>query len=261
MARKAFLIDTTRCTACRSCQVSCKQWNKLPAEATVNRGSYENPPNLSPQLYNRIQFVEREKNGELQWLFLNKRCMHCGEAGCLKVCPSAGALFRTGDGLIGFDKEKCISCNYCVNACPFDVPRYDGANKVSKCSACLDRVGNGLQPACAKGCPTAALQFGDRDKLLAKAKAAGKSVYGESDLGGLGVMYVLADSAEAYTLPEKPAIPASIFLWKDVIKPLGILGFWGAVGTALLHYVTVGPKKLENDDTESAPKKGGDSHG
>lgn len=258
MARKAFLIDTTRCTACRSCQVACKQWNKLPAEATVNRGSYENPPNLTPQLYNQVRFIEQEKNGELQWLFLNKRCMHCGEAGCLKVCPSAGALFRTGDGLIGYNQDKCISCNYCVNGCPFDVPRYDGGNKVTKCHGCLDRVSNGLPPACVKACPTGTLQFGERDKLIAKAKAAGRKVYGENDLNGLGVMYVLDDTPGAYTLPDKPAIPASIFLWKDVIKPLGILGFWGAVGAALLHYVTVGPKKLENEDAGQTKGKGGE---
>ncbi len=247
MSRKAFLIDTTRCTACRSCQVACKQWNKLPAEATVNRGSYENPPTLTPQLYNQIRFFESEKNGELQWLFLNRRCMHCGDAGCLKVCPSPGALYRTADGLVGFNREKCISCNFCVNACPFDIPRYTGEKKVSKCHACLDRTGNGLSPACAKACPTGALQFGDRGQLIARAKAAGKALYGENDLGGLGVLYVLSDTPGAYELPARPAIPASIFLWKDVIKPLGILGFWGAIGATLLHYVTVGPKRLEDE--------------
>lgn len=256
MARKAFLIDTTRCTACRSCQVACKQWNKLSAEATVNRGSYENPPNLSPQLYNRIEFVEKEQGGDLKWLFFNRRCMHCAEAGCLKVCPSNGALYRTEEGLVGFDKIKCISCNYCVNGCPFDIPRYDGEKKASKCHACLDRVANGLTPACVKSCPTGTLQFGDRDKLISKAKAAGKTLYGENDLGGLGVLYVLDDTPGTYSLPDKPAIPASIFLWKDVIKPLGILGFWGAVGAAMLHYVTVGPKKLE--DEGSKEQKGGD---
>src|SRR5665811_144545 len=75
MARKAFLIDTTRCTACRSCQVACKQWNKLPAEATVNRGSYENPPDLTPHLYNQIHFIEQGQGSDLRWLFVNKRCM------------------------------------------------------------------------------------------------------------------------------------------------------------------------------------------
>ena len=256
MARKAFLIDTTRCTACRSCQVACKQWNKLPAEATVNRGSYENPPQLTPHLYNQVRFIESEKDGDLRWLFVNKRCMHCGDAGCIKVCPSAGALYRTEDGLVAFNQEKCIGCNYCVNGCPFDVPRYTGEKKVTKCHACLDRVSNGLVPACVKACPTGTLQFGDRDKLIAAAKARGKKIYGENDLKGLGVLYVLDDTPGTYELPEKPAIPASIFLWKDVIKPFGILGFWGAIGMAVLHYVTIGPKQLENGDDHDTPEKG-----
>lgn len=249
MARKAFLIDTTRCTACRSCQVACKQWNKLPAEGTVNRGSYENPPDLTPHLYNQIHFIEKDQGDGLRWLFVNKRCMHCAEAGCMKVCPSAGALYRTDDGMVAFNQDKCIGCNYCVNGCPFDVPRYGANQKITKCHACFDRLANGLTPACVKGCPTGTLQFGDRDRLLDKAGAAGQRIYGANDLGGLGVLYVLDDAPGTYELPDKPAIPASIFLWKDVIKPLGILGFWGAVGTALLHYVTVGPKRLEEEET------------
>jgi formate dehydrogenase iron-sulfur subunit len=256
MARKAFLIDTTRCTACRGCQVACKQWNHLPAEGTVNRGSYENPPQLTPHLYNQVRFIESEKDGDLRWLFVNKRCMHCGDAGCIKVCPSAGALYRTEDGLVAFNQEKCIGCNYCVNGCPFDVPRYSEEKKVTKCHACLDRVSNGLVPACVKACPTGTLQFGDRDKLIAAAKARGKKIYGENDLKGLGVLYVLDDTPGTYELPEKPAIPASIFLWKDVIKPFGILGFWGAIGMAVLHYVTIGPKQLENGDDHDTPEKG-----
>lgn len=256
MSRKAFMIDTTRCTACRSCQVSCKQWNKLPAEATVNRGSYENPPQLTPHLYNQIQFIEQEKGDDLRWLFLNRRCMHCADAGCIKVCPSAGALYHTDEGLVAYNQDKCIECHYCVNGCPFDVPRYDAKRKVTKCHACTDRVQNGISPACVKGCLTGALQFGDRDELIAKTKAKGKKIYGENDLDGLGVLYILDDAPGAYRLPEKPAIPASIFLWKDVIKPLGILGFWGAIGTAVLHYVTVGPKKLEEDNDQNQNKGG-----
>ncbi len=253
MARKAFLIDTTRCTACRACQVACKQWNKLPADATVNRGSYENPPDLTPHLFNQIHFIEKEQDNDMRWLFLNKRCMHCAEAGCVKVCPSAGALYHSPEGMVFQNQDKCIECHYCVNGCPFDVPRYDAKKKVTKCHACMDRVANGLVPACVKACPTGTLLFGDRNDLIADAKAKGQNLYGENDLSGLGVMYVLDDAPGVYSLPAKPVIPASIFLWKDVIKPLGILGFWGAIGTAVLHYVTVGPKKLEDDDI---PKSG-----
>ncbi len=256
MAREAFLIDMKRCIACRSCQVACKQWNKLEPEAAVNRGSYENPPQLTPQLYNQIQFIEKDQGDDLDWLFMNKRCMHCGDAGCIKVCPSAGALYKTPEGMVGFNQDKCIECHYCVNGCPFDVPRYDARRKVTKCTGCLERTTNGLAPACVKACPTKTLRYGNRDALLAEAKASGRKVYGESDLQGLGAVYLLDEDPGTYALPAKPAIPASIFLWKDVIKPFGILGFWGAVGMAVLHYVTIGPKQLESSDDQDTTGKG-----
>lgn len=248
--RKGFLVDTSRCIGCRSCQVACKQWNKLDADATKNQGTFENPRDLTPALYNRIRFVEQEKAGEVSWLFLNERCMHCGEAGCIKVCPSPGALYRTKDGIVAFNKDKCISCKYCVSACPFNIPRYDGDSKVSKCNLCLNRLDGGLTPACAKACPTQTLQYGKRSDLIGKAKASKKTLYGESDLSGLGVVYALEGAPEQYGLPSNPSIPFSIFLWKDVIKPLGILGFWGSIGAMLLHYVTIGPKKIDNDDLD-----------
>ncbi|NOY13326.1 MAG: 4Fe-4S dicluster domain-containing protein [Deltaproteobacteria bacterium] len=259
MARKAFMIDSSRCTACRSCQVACKQWNKLPADAAINWGSYENPPSLTAHLYNKIEFIEKEQDGKFKWLFLNQRCLHCGEAGCLKVCPSTGALFRTEEGLIGFNKDKCISCKYCVNGCPFDVPRYDAQGKITKCHGCIDRVAAGLQPACVKACPTGSLKFGDRDKLISEAELTGLKLYGDKALSGLGAMYLLEEKPQEYRLAENPNIPQSIFLWKDVIKPLGILGFWGAIGAVMLHYVTVGPKRPDEDDS-SNQNQGGEKH-
>ena len=257
-ARLGFLIDPSRCIGCRSCQVACKEWNRLPADQTVNAGSYENPRDLTNSLYNRIRFLEKDDGkGGVTWSFVNERCLHCGDAGCMKVCPSPGALYRTKDGIVGFNQEKCISCLYCVSACPFNVPRYDAEKKVTKCHLCLDRVQAGIEPACSKACPTGTLQFGSRDALIARAKASGKKLYGETELEGLGVLYALRESPEAYGLPADPRIPASIFLWKDVIKPLGILGFWGSVAAVLLHYVTFGPRKLEEEEGG----KGGGAHG
>jgi len=246
-ARKGFLVDTSRCIGCRSCQVACKQWNKLEADKTSNKGTFENPRDLTPALYNRIKFIEKDTAGEVTWRFFNERCMHCGDAGCMKVCPSPGALFRTKDGIVGFNKEKCISCKYCVSACPFNIPRYGSDDKVSKCNLCLDRIAGGLTPACAKACPTEALKYGMRNDIINKAKGAKKTIYGEDALNGLGVAYALEGPPEQYGLPANPSIPMSIFLWKDVIKPLGILGFWGSIGAMLLHYVTIGPKKVDDD--------------
>jgi formate dehydrogenase iron-sulfur subunit len=245
--RKGFLVDPSRCIGCRSCQVACKQWNKLDADQTVNQGSFENPRDLTPALYNRIRFVEKESAGQVTWQFVSERCMHCGDAGCMKVCPSPGALHRTKDGIVVFNKEKCISCKYCVSACPFNIPRYGTDDKVAKCHLCQDRVTAGMIPACAKACPTETLKYGNRSELIAKAQAAKKTLYGVSDLMGLGVVYAMEGPPEQYGLPANPSIPTSVFLWKDVIKPLGILGFWGSIGAVLLHYVTIGPKKGDDD--------------
>jgi len=256
-SRMGFLIDTSRCIGCRSCQVACKQWNKLEADKTVNHGSYENPGDLTSNLYNRIRFIEKADGDSVKWMFLNERCVHCGEAGCMKVCPAPGALYRTTEGFVAFDKEKCIACKYCVSACPFDVPRYGANEKVSKCHLCFDRIGAGMAPACAKACPTQTLQYGPRGALIAKAKASKKTVYGEADLSGLGVLYLLDDKPEAYGLPANPSIPTAIFLWKDVLRPLGLLGFWGSIAAVLAHYVTFGPRKLEEENSE----KGGNAHG
>lgn len=248
--RVGFLVDTSRCIGCRSCQVACKAWNHMDADKTVEKGSYENPTDLTPNLYNRIRFLESaDDRGNVKWLFMNERCVHCGDAGCMKVCPSPGALYRTKEGIVAYNQEKCISCKYCVSACPFNIPRYGGAEeKVSKCNLCTDRISGGFVPACAKACPTQSLEFGSRSGLIAKAKAAKKTLYGESDLNGLGVVYALEGPPEQYGLPATPSIPLSIFLWKDVVKPLGILGFWGSIAAMLLHYVTIGPKKIEDDE-------------
>jgi formate dehydrogenase iron-sulfur subunit len=230
--------------------VACKQWNHLDADKTTNQGTFENPRDLTPALYNRIRFIEKETSGEFTWRFLNERCMHCGDAGCMKVCPSPGALYRTKDGIVAFNKEKCISCKYCVSACPFNIPRYGADDKVSKCNLCHDRVDGGMTPACAKACPTEALKFGNRNDIIGKAKAAKKTLYGENALSGMGVAYALEGPPDQYGLPDNPSIPLSIFIWKDVIKPLGILGFWGSIGAMLLHYVTIGPKKIDDDFNE-----------
>jgi len=278
MAEKAILFDPIRCTACRGCQVACKQWNENDEEIPTvengvqakNRGSYENPPDLSSKTWLKMEFREVERKGKLDWLFTRRACMHCTEAACVEVCPS-GALYHHELGFVAYNKDLCTGCGYCADFCPFHVPRSDrnlwtGIAKMDKCTLCtttgLDRIVGGYEPACVKTCPPGALKYGDRASLLAEGKervaalkAKGYSnayLYGDKELGGLHVMYVLDDSPEVYGLPESPKAPALAIAWKGVVQPLGLaLGGLTIVGLGL-NFLVARKTKLSK---ESAGKK------
>ena len=252
MAEKVMLVDVSKCTACRACQVACKSWNNLPADRTRNLGSYQNPADLTPRNYTLIRFQEVEDGqGGLKWLFRNEKCFHCSDPGCLKVCPVPECIFKTPEGAVVIDSDKCIGCKYCVHACPFDIPRFDPVSeKMYKCTFCYDRLANGMQPACSAACPTGTITFGDKPDIVNMArKRAGEiggsaSVYGEQFVGGTHVMYVLDEQPSAYEgLPEKPEIPTAVFLWKDCLKPLVMASFLGGLGASFLYYIIKGPKR------------------
>ncbi len=271
MAEKMIVIDTSKCTACRGCQTACKQWNSLSAEQTECTGSYENPPNLSYNTYTKIRFNEVENGGEISWFFGQHRCLHCADAGCIKACPVPGAITRDATGAVVINQALCTGCKYCVFGCPFDVPRYDGSNaegfgvdKAFKCTLCFDRQEMGMQPACTKTCPTGALSFTNKGKLegiRASAKERGLTVYDGKSLR-TNVVFLLEDKAGQYGLPANPAIPTPTFLWRSVMKPVGVIAFLaGAVGL-LAHYVTVGPKDADDGGgaapPPSSPGEGGE---
>ena len=166
------------------------------------------------------------QRSEFRWLMASDVCKHCTHAGCLDVCPT-GALFRTEFGTVVVQDDICNGCGYCVAACPFGViDRRVGDKGVTKnagiaqkCTLCYDRLGDGLQPACSKACPTTSIQFGDLDELqeraqrrveqLHEAGVTSARLYGEDEndgVGGVGAFFLLLDEPEVYGLPPDPVV-------------------------------------------------------
>jgi len=255
------LVDTTTCIGCKACEVACVEWNDLPFQPTTFDNTYQTMPETNWNYWNLIKFNEHEsKDGTLQWLMRKDQCMHCADPGCLRACPADGAIVQYSNGIVDFQQEHCIGCQYCVSGCPFNIPRFNSSTKkVYKCTLCSDRVSEGLEPACIKACPTGCLHFGTKDdmKMLANTRVTQlkehygmekAGVYDPQSVGGTHVMYVLHDATtpELYGgLPAVPMIPLSFTAWKSFFKPLGLaaamLSFFGVV----FHYIFEGPRRIQ----------------
>jgi formate dehydrogenase iron-sulfur subunit len=261
----AKLIDISKCIGCKACQVACMQWNDLRDEIGVNVGVLDNPGDLTPYSWTVMRFSEISKpDGNLEWLIRKDGCMHCEDPGCLKACPAPGAIVKYANGIVDFISENCIGCGYCIAGCPFNVPRISKTdNKAYKCSLCSDRVKVGLEPACVKTCPTGAIMFGSKVDMIRRGEKRtndlkergfqNAGLYDPKGVGGTHVMYVLqhADRPELYHgLPSDPKISPWVTLWKGITKPLMALGLGIAVLGAFFHYITRGPKEVEDSSNK-----------
>jgi formate dehydrogenase iron-sulfur subunit len=244
-----FFTDTTLCIGCKACEVACKQWNELPADGYAFSGnSYDNTMALGGTTWRHVAFVEQPAPPNApptasRWLMMSDVCKHCTHAGCLEACPT-GAIMRNEFDDVFIQPDVCNGCGYCVPSCPFGVVDLIGqrgqtgerfasdgrtgndalqhtGGVAGKCTLCYDRQRIGLEPACAKACPTDSIQFGDVAELKARARLRVASLrergvdarlYGVDEttsVGDLNAFFLLTDRPEVYNLPARPVLPST----------------------------------------------------
>jgi formate dehydrogenase iron-sulfur subunit len=259
--RMGFFTDTSVCIGCKACEVACKEWNLVPVDGplAISGHSFDNTLGLGADTWRHVAFIEQERPVQLpeldllgagpptslgqardglRWLMASDVCKHCSSAACMEVCPT-GALFRTEFGSVVVQQDVCNGCGYCVPACPFGViDRREGDGRAFKCTLCYDRQKDGMEPACAKACPTDSIQFGPLEELrlhadqrLAALRQAGVEearLYlrdEDNGVGGAGAFFLLLDEPEVYGLPPDPVSTTRDLpkLWRAAAVAAGAL--------------------------------------
>jgi len=230
-----MLFDSTLCVGCRACQQACKVANDLPPDpAHAAGGVYDAPADLNSSTKNVIKLMA--EGGQTQ--FMKQQCMHCVDPSCVSVCMM-GALHKEGEGkrslpgarpekagsgIVLYDKGLCVGCRYCQIGCAFNVPRFEWRDPlplIVKCELCRHRGDEKkagplaiANPACCEVCPRGAVVYGEREALLAQARARvaahpeayNEHVYGATEGGGTQVLYLTAKGVAFHQL-GLPSLP------------------------------------------------------
>jgi len=273
----AVLVNLDKCIGCRSCQIACKDWNGRQAVKTTFSPTFTNPPDLTSESWKVVFYYEGTTKKALltpggEAVFeqvdiapLPFQCMHCVDPPCARACP-VGAIKITPEGAVVINKDECIGCGYCETACPFRVPRRNSVDgKYYKCTFCVDRIQNGMAPACVEACPTGVFTFGNAKDIVEQAKALasqGNVVYGlnmDSYIGG-GVRWIYASSPRKSLAIQQHFAdrgkPVATQQFRELLKPLIVYGSaLGALALGVIAAATWRKKRVEEKVGEKAPEK------
>lgn len=241
-----FFTDSTLCIGCKACEVACKEWNGVEADGYDFTGfSYDNTGAVGHSTWRHVKFVENtptpglggNAGEQVTWEFSSDVCKHCEVAGCLEACPT-GSIIRTEFGGVYVQPDICNGCSYCVVSCPFGViQKNEKDGRAFKCTFCYDRQKVGMQPACAKACPTESILFGPLEELRQRAQERvahlheqgmkDANVYDptETSVEGLHAFFLVRGDPRAYNLPPKPEVPLVYQkeAWKSAAVGSGML--------------------------------------
>jgi Fe-S-cluster-containing dehydrogenase component/formate-dependent nitrite reductase membrane component NrfD len=198
--RYAFVIDQGRCIGCHACSVACK------AEHDVPLGDYRT----------WVKYVEKGAFPDVRRFFTVLRCNHCEAAPCVEICPTT-ALYRRDDGIVDFDRDACIGCKACMQACPYDALYiHPDRGTAEKCNFCAHRIEIGLEPPCATVCPAEAILVGDLDDpttRVAQIVATKKVDVRKPEKGTMPKVFYL--DGEPRALVPGASSPVGGYLWAD----------------------------------------------
>jgi formate dehydrogenase iron-sulfur subunit len=266
----AFLTDSTLCIGCKACEVACKEWNGISADGLTWSGfSYDNTGAVGHSTWRHVKFVEHApqpgfggNSGDVaSWTFSSDVCKHCEEAGCLEACPT-GSIVRTEFGGVYVQPDICNGCAYCVVSCPFGViqkNKEDG--RAFKCTFCYDRQKVGMEPACAKACPTESIKFGEINQLRLVAQERLRELHGrdmqdaqvydplDTSVKGIHALFIVRGDPRQYNLPPKPEVP-TIYVkegWKQ-----SAIGSAALVVGSLIAFAIAGRRKSQSKRSSGA---------
>ncbi|HEY5898174.1 MAG TPA: 4Fe-4S dicluster domain-containing protein [Burkholderiales bacterium] len=196
------LVDTTRCIGCRSCEVACAEANGKANGLVVPDVKADNALERRRDTTDKQWTIVNRFKTEKGDVFVKRQCMHCWQPACVSACL-VNAMYKTREGPVTWNGDKCLGCRFCMVGCPFDIPKAEYLEwnpRIQKCNMCYARLQQGGKPACVEACPTDTLMFGPKRQLMEIARHRVYShpdkyvhqIYGENEVGGTGWLYLSA---------------------------------------------------------------------
>lgn len=286
------VIDLTKCDGCKNydtplCVSACHEYNQSRFPEPQKPIKYYWPQKkfedwsgkrdlknrLTPYNWTFVDHVKVEHNGTEQDVFVPRRCMHCDNPTCMKLCPFS-AISKDSTGSVSIDDGVCFGGAKCRDVCPWGIPQrqagvgiyldiapdFAGGGVMYKCDLCLDRLAEGKEPACVSACPKGALMIGPREEMrqlaYQRAKEIGGYVYGDKENGGTATLYISAvpfekidqaikaDKAKKNdTAPGRPGMPVGVKNYLSTEKGMFISAvmapFAGAAVAGLTAFKTL----------------------